>query len=265
MVDWNRGSYELTAAQSLPAAPLVLDAAEPVEGLDLLDLACGTGNASLVAAGRGARVTGLDGAPRLLEVAAGRADSEDLQIDWIRGDFHQLPFAENSFEVATSVFGLIFAERPAEAAAEIARVLTPTGRLTFSTWLDEGPIAGIQAIFERRLGDPLSRPDAKGDASSDSPPLDWGDRDQLRLLFADHGISIRCDRQALSMTAESPEAQNEAWFTQHPFWLEAADQLDDPGRDALREECLTELRRANEDPSGFRISLPYLIAMGSPV
>jgi ubiquinone/menaquinone biosynthesis C-methylase UbiE len=145
MTDWGRGSYELTASQSAPVAPLVIDAAEPVENLKLLDLACGTGNAALVGARRDARVTGLDGAPRLLEVAAGRAEAEDLRVDWIEGDFHELPFAEDSFDVVTSVFGLIFAERPEQATAEVARILGPNGRLAITTWLDEGPMAGIQS------------------------------------------------------------------------------------------------------------------------
>jgi SAM-dependent methyltransferase len=265
MTDWGRGSYELTASQSAPVAPLVVDAAEPVENLKLLDLACGTGNAALVAARRGARVTGLDGATRLLEVAAGRADAEDLRVDWIEGDFHELPFAEDSFDVVTSVFGLIFAERPAQATAEVARILGPNGRLAITTWLDEGPMAGIQSIFQKWIGPALEQPAGESDEADEAPPFDWGDRDRLRMLFAEHGISIRCDRQALTITAESPEAQNEAWFAHHPFWLEALDLLDETDRSTLREECLAGLRAANEDRSGFRVTLPYLLALGSPV
>jgi SAM-dependent methyltransferase len=265
MADWGRGSYELTAAQSLPVAPLVIDAAEPVDGLKLLDLACGTGNAALVAAQRGARTTGLDGSPRLLEVAAGRAQAEDLSIDWIHGVLHELPFASDSFDVVTSVFGLIFSERPADAAAEVTRILAPSGRLAFTTWLNEGPMAGIQAAFERRISEAADRAAGEGAITEEPVPFDWGDRDRLRMLFAEHGVSVRCDRQMLAITAESPEAQTEAWFSHHPFWLEAADLVGESSYAAMREECLAELHVANEDPSGFRITLPYLLAMGSPV
>lgn len=265
MTDWGRGSYELTAAQSLPVAPLVIDAVEPVGGLGLLDLACGTGNAALTAARRGARVTGLDRAARLLEVAAGRADAEHLQVNWIEGDLHELPFAESSFEIVTSVFGLIFAERPTEVVSELARVLSPSGRIAITTWLDEGPMAGIQAIFERHMSNALN-PDGSGDGTTKGTPrFDWGDCDALAELFAECGIAIRSDRTALAMTAKSPEAQNEAWFTHHPMWLEAGEALGESGYDAMRNECLAEIRRANEDPTGFRVTLPYLIVSGSPV
>ena len=265
MVDWGRGSYERTAAQIVPVASLVLDAAEPVDGLRLLDLACGTGNAALEAARRGARVIGLDAAPRLLDVAADLADSHGLTADWIRGDVHELPFAANSFEVVTSVFGLIFAEHPDRAAAEAARVLAPAGRLAFSAWLDQGPMTGIEAIFESYAGHAADRTDGTGSVADEPQRLDWGDRHRLRELFSDYGISIRCERHDLSFTAESPEAQNEAWFEHHPLWLDAAERLDEPDRDRLREQCLAELHRVNEDRSGFRITLPYLIALGSPV
>ena len=69
MSNWDKGSYEITAAQLAPVAPIVADGVEPVSGHAALDLACGTGNEALELARRGAKVTGFDGAPRLLEVA----------------------------------------------------------------------------------------------------------------------------------------------------------------------------------------------------
>ena len=108
MSNWDKGSYEVTAEQLAPVAPAVADAVEPVSGQPALDLACGTGNETLELARRGADVTGFDGAPRLLEVAKERASAEGLAATWVQGDLADLPFAEDSFEIVTSVFGLIF-------------------------------------------------------------------------------------------------------------------------------------------------------------
>ena len=70
--DWGLGRYEDTAAQLEPAARAVVERAAPAAGEHVVDVGCGTGNAALLAAERGARVTGVDPAPRLLDVARER-------------------------------------------------------------------------------------------------------------------------------------------------------------------------------------------------
>jgi ubiquinone/menaquinone biosynthesis C-methylase UbiE len=75
MVDWGAGSYESTAAELEPVAQAVVERASLRPGQDVVDLACGTGNAALLAAERGARVLGIDSATRLLGVARERASS----------------------------------------------------------------------------------------------------------------------------------------------------------------------------------------------
>src|SRR3954447_14913397 len=102
MSDWGAGRYELTAEQLAPVSTEVVDAVEPVAGLKTLDLACGTGNAALIAAERTAEVTGFDAATRLLEVAAGRAQESGLDITWVEGDMHDLPFPDDTFDRITS-------------------------------------------------------------------------------------------------------------------------------------------------------------------
>lgn len=72
-MDWSLGKYEHTAAQLLPVARVVVERAAPAEGERLVDIGCGSGNASLLAAARGARVTGIDPAARLLAVAREQA------------------------------------------------------------------------------------------------------------------------------------------------------------------------------------------------
>src|SRR5437588_499469 len=68
MVDWGAGRYEKTAAELEPVARAVVELAAVAAGERVVDLACGTGNAALIAAEHGARTVGVDAAPRLLDV-----------------------------------------------------------------------------------------------------------------------------------------------------------------------------------------------------
>ncbi|MBK8295588.1 MAG: class I SAM-dependent methyltransferase [Solirubrobacterales bacterium] len=144
------------AVQLAPVAEVVVDAAEPVSGLKTLDLACGTGNSALLEAERGAEVTGFDAATRLLEVAAGRAAEAGHEATWVEGDMQDLPFPDDSFEVITSVFGVIFGD-PQQVAAEIARVLEPNGRIAITTWTNQASCPGSPRFPKRRSPKLLTR------------------------------------------------------------------------------------------------------------
>src|SRR6185437_892096 len=119
MVDWDAGCYERTAAELEPVARVVVDAAAPGPSDRVLDLACGTGNAALLAAARGAPVTGVDAAPRLLAVARERALAQNADVDFRQGDLLALPVNDDAADVVLSVFGLIFAPDPARALQEV--------------------------------------------------------------------------------------------------------------------------------------------------
>jgi len=81
MVDWGAGKYETTAVELEPVARAVVEQAALIAGEDVLDLACGTGNSALLAAALGAGVIGVDGAPRLLEVARTRAETFGVDLE----------------------------------------------------------------------------------------------------------------------------------------------------------------------------------------
>src|ERR671930_795218 len=139
-VDWGLGRYEDTAARLEPAARVVVERAAPAPGEHVVDVGCGTGNAALLAAERGARVTGVDPAARLLEVARQEAAARRLDATFATGTAAELPLADGVADVALSVFGVIFAPDPRAAATELARVTAPGGRIVVSAWIPSGPI-----------------------------------------------------------------------------------------------------------------------------
>src|SRR3954454_5632737 len=120
VVDWGAGRYETTAAELAPVAEVVVERASVRAGDDVVDVACGTGNAALLAAARDAHVIGVDGAPRLLAVARERAAAQGLEVELREGDLLALPVADGAADVVLSVFGVIFARDAALAPREIA-------------------------------------------------------------------------------------------------------------------------------------------------
>src|SRR4051794_29093284 len=139
-VDWGVGRYEDTALQLLPAARVVVDRAEPQPGERVVDVGCGTGNAALLAAERGARVTGVDPAARLLGVAREQAAARGLDAAFTAGEAAALPLEDGEADVVLSVFAVIFASDARAAAAELARVTAPRGRIVLSAWIPRGAV-----------------------------------------------------------------------------------------------------------------------------
>ncbi|MBO0730995.1 MAG: class I SAM-dependent methyltransferase, partial [Acidimicrobiaceae bacterium] len=222
-LDWSLGHYEATARQLLPVARVVVETATLQSGERVLDLGCGTGNAALLAASSGARVTGVDPAPRLLEVARSRADSEGADITWLPGEAASLPVGDASADVMLSVFGVIFAPDAVAAAAEMSRVVTSDGRIVLSAWIPHGTVFEVtstvgKAIQQARGGPPPPAPFA------------WHDRDALAALLAPHGFSVETQQHNISFTATSPAAHLEAETRNHPMVIAGMTVLEQVGQ-----------------------------------
>src|SRR4051812_21515695 len=124
---WAAGDYAAVAATIVDVSDRAVGAAGVEPGQAVLDVATGTGNAALAAAALGARVTGLDLTPDLLEIARRRAQAESLEIAFDQGDAQSLPYEDATFDAVVSVFGAMFAPDHARTAAELLRVCRPGG------------------------------------------------------------------------------------------------------------------------------------------
>ena len=150
----------------------------PRPGERIIDMGTGTGWGARLATWRGAEVTGVDIAPGMLEAAEALSAGLDPCSVFRRGAAEALPIDDDSFDGALSTYGVIFSAEPTRAAAEMARVLRPGGRLALATWADdsEGYIAGFFALIG---------------AWSEAPPppaspFQWGNPDWLAETLGEH-------------------------------------------------------------------------------
>jgi SAM-dependent methyltransferase len=254
VVDWGLGNYERIALQLLPASEVTVQTADPVSGETLVDVGCGTGNAALLAAERGAAVIGVDPSERLLEVAAAAAEERDLDAEFVVGEAASMPISGAEADVVISVFGVIFAEDPTAAAAEIARVTKPSGRLVFAAWVPGGPISDAVRLARETMADILDQPPA-------SPPFPWHELDSLSGLFEPHGFSVSLTEHPIPFHAPSIDEFMRIEGENHPLAIAARPVLEKAGRaEEIREGMRRIYEEANEDPDAFRITSRYVVA-----
>src|SRR6266516_2038563 len=183
----------LEALTTPPAAELVRRAS-PRAGQRVLDVACGTGVVAVTAARLGARVTGLDLTPELLEGARENGRIAGVDIEWHQGDVEQLPFADGTYDMVLSQFGHIFAPRPDVAIAEMLRVLQPGGTIAFSTWPPELCLGRLFALTGRYLPPP---------PPGVVPPHLLGDPNVVRERLGNAVKDLRFDRATMRVPALS--------------------------------------------------------------
>jgi len=181
-----------------PWVPTLLDLAEVREGERVLDIACGTGVVSRLAARRVAprgTVSGLDLNESMLAVARRLPLPPGLTIDWRQGSALALPFADGVFDVVLCQQGLQFFPDRLKALGEMRRVLTPVGRVALSVWTGPSPY-----FVAQREG--LARHVSAEAASSSAAAFSLGDPAELRRLLEDGGfreVAVHCVRMTLRL------------------------------------------------------------------
>lgn len=137
----------------------MLEAVGVSRGTKLLDLGCGAGGASVLAAQLGANVTGVDASTNLIEVARERMPETPFQV----GEIEDLPFPDGSFDVVFAANVFQFADDQRKAVREARRVLDRGGRLVVGMWCE--PERNEMGVFMKAIG-PLMPPTPE----SPSPP-----------------------------------------------------------------------------------------------
>ena len=180
---WASGDYpEMVTTFLLPLGPRLVEACGVGPGMRVLDVAAGTGNASIPAAQTGAKVTASDLTPELLEAGRARAEEQGVELEWVEADAENLPFDDESFDVVFSSIGAMFAPHHQEVADELIRVCRPGGTIGMLSWTPEGMIGPCSRRSAR------SRPPPPPGAQP--PPL-WGSEEHLEELIGDGSTGRR--------------------------------------------------------------------------
>src|SRR3954469_1239039 len=138
---WEKGDFTRIAETMRESGDALVERLEITKGLAVLDLGCGDGTTALPSARRGAVVLGVDIARNLVEAGNRRAREQGLDnLRFREGDACDLQGIEDgAFDVVVSIFGAMFAPRPAEVAREMVRVTKPGGRIVMGNWIPNDP------------------------------------------------------------------------------------------------------------------------------
>jgi SAM-dependent methyltransferase len=158
-------------------------------GAQLLDVGCGAGQLSLIAARAGARVTGCDIATNWLAQARRSAAAEGLTIVFEEGDAEALPYEDATFDAVVSLIAAMFAPRPELVAAELTRVCRPGGIIAMANWTAPGFVGQMFKAIAKHIA-PSGMPS----------PLLWGDEPAVRERLKSGVASLECSRHLYELS-----------------------------------------------------------------
>jgi len=182
---WATGDFHEIARQNVVMAEALCAAIDPRGGDRVLDIACGSGTAALVAARRYCEVTGIDYVSALIERAEQRAAAEGFDVDFRVADAQELPFLDASFDAILSVYGVQFAPDQERAATEMLRVCRRGGKIGLATPVPKGWSGDFFATIAKYMPPP---PGIK-------PPLHWGTDTGLEELLGEGTSSINSEER----------------------------------------------------------------------
>lgn len=246
---WASGDFAVIGVTLQIVGETLAEAADIRAREEVIDIAAGNGNASLAAAHRFARVTSTDYVPSLLQRGRERADAEGLQIAFRVADADALPFADASFDVAISTFGVMFAPDPQRAAREMLRVVREGGRIAMANWTPDGLVGQLFRIIGRHVPPPAGL----------KSPLLWGTPAYLRELFGVGPEQIRSACRMYNFRYASAAHWVQVFRDYYGPVHKAYAALPPDGQQALERDLLALLENMNKaGPASLVIPAEYL-------
>jgi len=253
---WSEGDFAMVASIVHYGAETLAESLQILPGEKVLDVACGSGNAALAAARRAwGNTVGADFVPALLERGRERAAAERLQVEFVEADAQDLPFADSEFDVAMSIFGVMFAPDQEKAASELLRVVRPGGRVGVASWCPDGGLAGLFGAIVKHTGGP---------PPGTNPPVLWGTEERVRELFGDAVSEIRFERRPSRQTFYSADHYVEFFRTYFGPIKTAFEKVGAEGAAALTADVKAWLEDENVAGEGALVIEPeYLEAIAT--
>jgi SAM-dependent methyltransferase len=250
---WNApgGRYDEISRSIADAIEHGVERLQPKPGERILDLATGTGWGSRVIAQRfpGVRVTGADIADQMLEHARAAAAQSKLDIDYRHADAEGLPFADGEFDALVSTFGVMFASKPEAAAAEIARVVKPGGRVVLVTWKWENNLFSMFGVMKKFMAAPPQPPPPS--------PFEWGKVARVRELLGEK-FDLRFEDGCNRFRYASGEQAWNLWVNHYGPVKSLAQSLDDSRREDFKREMIA-WHETFASPLGYDQPRDYLV------
>jgi SAM-dependent methyltransferase len=255
---WGTGDYpKMVETWLLPLGPALVEAADVRPGTRVLDVAAGTGNASVPAAQRGARVTASDLTPELLAAGQRRPEAQGLDLEWVEADAEHLPFEDGAFDVVLSAIGVMFAPHHQQAADELVRVCRPGGTVAVLSWTPEGMIGDLFRTMK-----PFAPPPPPG---AQPPPL-WGSEEHVQGLLGERVQLTTLRRDVLEVTAfQRPHDVAEHFRSYYGPAIATRANAAKDGREQELDDAIGALSerwdRGSADAARFEVE--YLVAVGT--
>jgi ubiquinone/menaquinone biosynthesis C-methylase UbiE len=238
---WSSGDYAVIGTTLQGVGESLCEALDIRAGQRVLDVAAGNGNATLAAARRWCDVVSTDYVPSLLERGKARAAAEGLDVQFEQADVEKLQFADASFDVVLSTFGVMFTPDQEKAAAEMARVCKRGGKIGMANWTPEGFIGQLFKVMGRYLPPP---PGVK-------PPSLWGTEARLRELFK--GGEVEAERRNFVFRYRSPKHWLQTFRTYYGPMHKAFGALDPAQQASLEQDLLDLVQRMNTAADGTMV------------
>lgn len=238
---WATGDFNVIALNIIEASDNLVRALDPHAGQRILDVACGSGNAALIAARRYSEVTGIDYVPDLITRARQRAAAEGTQVDFREGDAQALPVSDGEFDVVMSVFGVMFAPDQARAAGELLRACRRGGRIGLANWMPQEWGGDLFRALSKYLPPP---------PTGLKPGVRWGTEEGLRELLGNGTTSIAMGRTSLMQYFRSVDHALDVFFTYYGPTARAFNAANAAGQQALRHDIGAVFENYNEATDG---------------
>lgn len=241
-----------------PWAQEAVDRAAPRPGEHILDVGCGTGPATRIAARRVApsgRVVGLDLDPVRLALARSLAAQDGLDIEWFEGSALDLPFAAGSFDVVLCCLTLQFLPDREQGLRELHRVLKPGGRVVASVWRAVEHCPGYHAFSQAMAK-------MSGKEPAPMPPFSLGDAGELRRLAEAAGFKgVEVHQETKISRFASASGFVEAIAAGAATTRRALEEFDQQTRDAIGAAVAASLQKyTDRDGLGLPMAANILTA-----
>ena len=237
---WSSGDYAVVGTTLQIVGEQLCEALDLRSGSKVLDVAAGNGNATLAAARRWCDVTSTDYVPALLERGRERAAAERLTITFREADAEALPFPDASFDVVVSTFGVMFTPNQDKAAAELARVCRPGGKIGLANWTPQGFIGQLFKTLGKHLPPP---------AGVKSPAL-WGTTARLQEMFGGRASEIVAEPRMFVFRYRSPEHWLDVFKSFYGPMLKAFAALDEANQQKLHQDLMMLIGSMNRADDG---------------